>query len=186
MLYRYTIDNILSLLQTVGTLYKEQIVRFFAPELPAFHVVNLLNQLVVKHILIYDAEADTFSFIGAAHYEKNVQERVMKAFWVLAATGSADVIEIVMTRYPTQFMFITNKESDNCFDVTVVNSEHEALVAQRMRSIELIRDTSDVVSHIAVLRRPEDANMLKNAGFDMYCVIDPKTKEVKYYNLEEN
>lgn len=186
MLYRYTIDNILSLLQTVGTLKKEQIIRFFASELPAFHTENLLNQLAIKHILTYDAEADTFSFVGAAHYKKDVQERVMKAFWILVATGSSNVIEIMMTRYPTQFMFITNAEKDNIFDVTVVNSENEALLAQRFRSESIIRDTSDIVSHIAILRRPEDAYMLKNAGFDSYCVIDPSTKDVKYFQLDGN
>lgn len=186
MLYRFTIDNILTLLQTVGTLSKEQITRFFASELPASRVEGLLNQLAIKNILKYDKEADTFSFVGAAYYKKEAQDRVMKAFWVLVATGSENIIEIMMTRYPTQFLFITNAEKDNVFDVTVVNSEHEALLAQRVRSEFQIRDVSDIVSHIAILRRPEDAYMLKNAGFDSYCVIDPSTKEVKYFQLDGN
>ena len=38
MVYKYTIDNILSLLQTVGTLTKEQIMRFFSCELADYRV----------------------------------------------------------------------------------------------------------------------------------------------------
>ena len=87
-------------------------------------------------------------------------------------------------RASNQFVFITN--DGNIFDVTVVNSESEALLAQRIRSETIIRDVSDIVSHIAVLRRPEDAYMLKGAGFDNFCVIDPATKDVKYYQLDGN
>ena len=71
------------MLQTVGTLSKEQIMRFFSSELPDYRVEYLLNQLAIKHILIYDEEAETFSFIGAAHYKKETQAKLMKAFFML-------------------------------------------------------------------------------------------------------
>ena len=77
MVYKYTIDNILSLLQTVGTLTKEQIMRFFSCELADYRVEYLLNQLAIKHILVYDEEADTFSFVGAAHYRKETQAKLI-------------------------------------------------------------------------------------------------------------
>ena len=148
MVYKYTIDNILSLLQTVGTLTKEQIMRFFSCELADYRVEYLLNQLAIKHILVYD--------------EDNVQE-------------------IILTRFPTQFLFIT--PDGDTFDVTVVESEHDALLAQRIRSETILRGVSDIVTHIAILHRPEDVSMLKNAGFDYYCLIDPVTKDVKYVQL---
>ena len=90
MVYKYTIDNIISLLQTVGTLTKEQIMRFFSGELADYRVEYLLNQLAIKHILIYDEEADTFSFVGAAHYRKESQEKLIKSFWILVAAGSSN------------------------------------------------------------------------------------------------
>ena len=181
MVYKYTIDNILSLLQTVGTLTKEQIMRFFSCELADYRVEYLLNQLAIKHILVYDEEADTFSFVGAAHYRKETQAKLMKAFWVLVAAGSNNVQEIILTRFPTQFLFIT--PDGDTFDVTIVESEHDALLAQRIRSETILRGVSDIVTHIAILHRPEDVSMLKNAGFDYYCLIDPVTKDVKYVQL---
>jgi len=184
MVYRYTIDNIISLLQTVGTLSKEQIMRFFAGELADYRVEYLLNQLAIKHILIYDEQADTFSFVGAAHYRKETQAKLMRAFWILVAAGSNNIQEVILTRFPTQFLFIT--PMGETYDVTVVESEHDALLAQRVRSETILRGVSDIVTHIAVLQRPEDAFMLKNAGFDYYCLIDPATKDVKYVQLDGN
>lgn len=184
MVYKYTIDNILSLLQTVGTLSKEQIMRFFSSELADYRVEYLLNQLAIKHILIYDEQEDTFSFVGAAHYRKETQAKLMKAFWILVAAGSVNVQEIILTRFPTQFLFIT--PAGDTYDVTVVESEHDALLAQRIRSETLLRGVSDIVTHLAVLRKPEDAPMLKNAGFDYYCLIDPVTRDVKYVQLDGN
>ena len=184
MVYQYTIDNIISMLQTVGTLTKEQIMRFFSSELPDYRVEYLLNQLAIKHILIYDEEAETFSFIGAAHYKKETQAKLMKAFWILVAAGSNNVQEVILTRYPTQFLFIT--PTGDAYDVTVVESEHDALLAQRVRCETLLRGVSDIVTHLAVLRRQEDASMLKNAGFDYYCVIDPASKDVRYVQMDGN
>lgn len=184
MVYRYTIDNIISLLQTVGTLSKEQIMRFFAGELADYRVEYLLNQLAIKHILIYDEQADTFSFVGAAHYRKETQAKLMRAFWILVAAGSNNIQEVILTRFPTQFLFIT--PLGETYDVTVVESEHDALLAQRVRSETILRGVSDIVTHLAVLQRPEDAFMLKNAGFDYYCLIDPATKDVKYVQLDGN
>lgn len=184
MVYKFTIDNIISLLQTVGTLTKEQIMRFFSGELADYRVEYLLNQLAIKHILTYDEEEDTFSFVGAAHYRKESQEKLIKAFWILVAAGSSNVQEIILPRFPTQFLFIT--PTGDTYDVTVVESEHDALLAQRVRSETILRGVSDIVTHLAVLRRPEDAVMLKNAGFDYYCLIDPATKDVKYVQLDGN
>ena len=130
MVYKYTIDNILSLLQTVGTLTKEQIMRFFSGELADYRVEYLLDQLEIKHILKYDGEADTFSFVGAAHYQKETQAKLIRAFWILVAAGSNNVQEIILTRFPTQFLFIT--PAGDTYDVTVVESEHDALLAQRV------------------------------------------------------
>ena len=184
MIYRYTIDNILSLMQNMGTLKREQIKRFFSSELEPNRVEYLLNQLAIKHILIYNEDADTFSFVGAAPYSKDASDRLITAFWVLVAAGSNNVQEIILTRFPTQFLFIT--PAGDTYDVTVVESEHDALLAQRVRSETILRGVSDIVTHLAVLNRPEDAVMLKNAGFDYYCLIDPATKDVKYVQLDGN
>lgn len=182
MVYKYTIDNILSLMQTMGTLNKEQLKRFFASELEPNRVEYLLNQLEIKHILIHHPADDTFSFVGAAPYNTDSAKRLMRAFWVLVAAGSNSVQEVILTRYPTQFLFIT--PDNEAFDVTVVETPHEALLAQRVRGETIVRGVSDVVTHVAVLRSPDHVKYLKNCGFDCYCTIDPVTHNVKYYQLD--
>lgn len=182
MIYKYTIDNILSLMQNMGTLGKEQLKRFFSSELEPNRVEYLLNQLEIKHILIPDKKDETYTFVGAAPYSKDSAERLMTAFWVLVAAGSINVREVILTRYPTQFLFITH--DNNAYDVTVVYTEHEAILAQRVRSETIVRGLKDIVTHVAILRSREDAKLLKNCGFDNYCIIDPLTKNVKYYQLD--
>jgi len=184
MIYRYTIDNILTLMQNMGTLKREQIKRFFSSELEPNRVEYLLNQLAIKHILIYDEDADTFSFVGAAPYSKDASERLMRAFWVLVAAGSSNVQEIMLTRYPTQLLFISPE--NDAYDVTVVNTSHEAILAQRVRSETIMRGVSDIVTHVAVLQKKSDVTLLQNCGFDCYCTIDPLTQDVKYYQISGN
>ncbi len=182
MLYKYTIHNLLSLMQTAGTLKREQIKKFFSCELEPNRVEHLLNQLAIKHILSYNEKEDTFTFIGAAPYSDENSKKLIYSFWVLVAAGSNNVQEIMLTRYPTQFLFIT--PNNEAFDVTVVQSSHEALLAQRVRSESLSRGVSDIVTHVAVLYKKSDVKLLENCGFDCYCIIDPTTKDVKYYQIE--
>ena len=185
MLYRYTIDNLLSLMQTVGTLKKEQIVRYFMHELPDYRVEYLLNQLVIKHILVFDEATECYSFVGAAHFKKETQDKLIRAFWVLVAAGSGSIQEIMIPHYPTQFLAILH--TGKVFDVTVVDSPHDALLAQRIRSESLFRGVSDIVTHVALLRRADDVYMLSGCGFDNYCLVDPSIPEIgKYSPLDEN
>lgn len=184
MIFRYTSDNIMSLMQTVGTLQKDQIIGFFKHELPEYRIKYLLNQLTIKHILVYNEETDYYSFVGAAHFREETQKKQIRAFWVLVAAGSSNVLQILIPEYPTQFLFIgTNEE---VYDVTIVESHHDALLAQRIRSNSLFRGVSDPVTHTAILRRAEDVKMLEGCGFDNYCTIDPTTKEVTYYRIDDN
>ena len=185
MLYKYTIDNLVSLMQTIGTLKKEQIIRFFSAELASYRIEYLLNQLQIKRILTYDESTDCYSFVGAAHYKKEPQEKVMRAFWPLVAAGSNEVREIILPQYASsQILFIT--ENNDVFDVAVINTHHEALVAQRIRSELIPRGEKDVVSHVAVLKKKEDARILDGCGFDNICIIDPSSKNVSYIEVEDN
>ena len=184
MVYKYTIDNIMALMQSVGILKAEQIFRFFLSESPAFKTEYYLNQLVIKNILKYDSDNDTYAFVGAARKNDEIEKKHLKAFWAVSAIGSTNLLEILIPRYPFQFLFILN--DGEVFDLTVVESVHDALLAQRIRSESLQIGASDIVTHIAILKRDEDAYMLDNCGFDNYCIIDPNTHRVKYVRINEN
>lgn len=185
MLYKYTIDNLVSLMQTVGTLKKEQIIRFFSAELAPYRIEYLLNQLLIKHIFTYNETTDCYSFVGAAHYKDEPQEMVMRAFWPLVAAGSNNVREVILPQYSSaQILFITH--DNKAFDVAVIHTHHDALVSQRVRSELIPRGEKDVVSHVAVLKRKEDAKILDGCGFDNICIIDPSSKNVSYIEVEDN
>ena len=77
MVYRYTIDNILSLMQNVGRLERLQLKTFFSAELAPNKVEYLLNQLAVKHILIYNQEKDDYTFIGTPQMSADVSRRLV-------------------------------------------------------------------------------------------------------------
>ena len=103
---------------------------------------------------------------------------------MLVAAGSSNVQEIMLTRYPTQLLFISPE--NDAYDVTVVNTSHEAILAQRVRSETIMRGVSDIVTHVAVLQKKSDVTLLQNCGFDCYCTIDPLTQDVKYYQISGN
>ena len=169
MVYRYTIDNILSLMQNVGRLERLQLKTFFSAELAPNKVEYLLNQLAVKHILIYNQEKDDYTFIGTPQMSADVSRRLVYAFWVVAALGSTNVQEVFITRFPTQYLVITT--GNEVYDIT------------RVRSETLCKGVPDITNHIAVLIQDMDIKTLKNCGFDCYCTIDPTTKAVKYGQL---
>ena len=181
MVYRYTIDNILSLMQNVGRLERLQLKTFFSAELAPNKVEYLLNQLAVKHILIYNQEKDDYTFIGTPQMSADVSRRLVYAFWVVAALGSTNVQEVFITRFPTQYLVITS--GNEVYDITVVETLHDAVLAQRIRSETLCKGVPDITNHIAVLIQDMDIKTLKNCGFDCYCTIDPTTKAVKYGQL---
>ena len=183
MVYRYTIDNIMSLMQNVGTLERQQIKTFFSAELAPNKVEHFLDQLAIKHILIYNKERDTYSFIGTPQMSPDVSRRLLYAFWVIAALGSNNVQELFITRFPTQYLVITTE--NDVYDITVVETFHDAVLAQRIRSETLCKGLPDIINHIAVLGREIEITNLKNCGFDCYCTIDPVTKTVKYRQIED-
>ncbi len=186
MIYKYTENNIISLLQSVGTLEEGQLIRFFADELQPIRVQYLLNQLALDHELTYDSDKKTYSAIGVPEIVDEVMERRILAFWVVANMGSNSIYEIMTTRYPTQFLVI--KPDATTYDVTVVENEMEARVASRVMAESLLRGVEDDINHIAVLRRPSDVEKLKSvlieSGFDSCCTIDFKTKRPTYINFD--
>ena len=67
MIYRYTIDNILSLMQNMGTLKREQIKRFFSSELEP-NRVEYLQRLCDQ----YDGNAICLSTLGTSKKAKEI------------------------------------------------------------------------------------------------------------------
>lgn len=188
MLYQYTYRNIISLMQEMGKLRKDQIVKFFAKELAPMQTKHLLDQLEINHLLIYDEDEDTYRFIGAPKYKPDWEKRIIHAFWVLVSIGSNDIVQILRCRYPIQIAFIT--PDNNIYDITIITNEQEAQLAQVIFDRQTPREsngkkTDDVVVHIGVVYRESDIQLLDKYGFDVCAMIDQNTHEVKYSYFDE-
>ena len=186
MIYKYTERNIEALLQSVGTLEEDQLIRFFADELQPNRVKYLLNQLSMDHVITCDKEHKTYSSLGAPDVIDEVAERRILAFWAIANMGSNSVYEIMTTRYPTQYLVIGPDAVT--YDLSVVETPTEARVASRVFAESLMRGVEDDITHIAVLRRPSDVEKLKSvlieSGFDCCVTIDFETKKPTYVTFD--
>jgi hypothetical protein len=186
MIYNYTETNIVSLLQSVGTLEEGQLVRFFSSELQPIRVKYLLNELVLNRVITFDKDHCTYSAVGTPSVIDEIVERRILAFWAVANMGSNGVYEILTTRYPTQFLVIAPDATT--YDFTVIESDLEARVAARVLAESLMRGVEDDINHVAVLRRPSEVERLRSVlietGFDCCCTIDYQTKAVSYVTFD--
>lgn len=182
MLYEYVFQNILSLLQGVGTLQGDQIITLFSSELSAAGVQRILTDLVLKNVLRYDAYTDQYSFYAAPKIKGNVLKRRIDAFWVIANWGSENIISIDLLEYPSQYSVI---DTDNkCHDITVCATEQDANSAMKKIKRYMINGRPDEVNHIAVVYDDTVGKQLQQFGFDSYAMINPETHRMKYIQYE--
>ena len=183
MLYQETLYNLLSCMQEMGKLKREQIIKFFASELPPMQIRHLLDQMEINHKLIYDDSDDTYRFPGAPRFIPGWDKKMIYAFWVMVQTGSKNVVQLMRARYPSQIAFIT---PDNyLFDITVISSEQDAKLAQKIRNDHLARNEVDMTTHIGIVYRDSDIKLLDAYGFDLCARINPHTHEVTYTKFED-
>ena len=182
MLYKHTKDNMKALMQQVGFLEREQIIRFFSDAMPAQNVDKLIRELISYNTLKEDPVTGLIYYSAAPELKPFIRNGRIKAFWVLANWGSENINAVYTLNYPSQFMIIS---SDNiAFDVTVCNSTNEAQIVRHMWDANAIKGVPDDINHIAVVDNHELGSKLKVYGFDNYCIIDPFTSETDYYNYD--
>ena len=178
MIYDSTEKNIISLLQSVGSLERAQLIRFFSDAMPAVKVEGLLRTLTAYSFLRYDGNLDRFSYHNATDMTEELEKRKIRAFWIAAQCGSREVLQIYSTEYPTQLTFINPKNI--VFDVTVCYSENEGLLAKQIRDRQSVKGVPDATNHIAVVTDPNLGARLGRYGFDCFCTLDPKTHVPHY------
>ena len=182
MLYEYVHQNILTLLQRVGTLQRKQIITLFKSELSASGVQRILNSYVQCNEFKYDPGKDRYSFHSAPKVNEVVLSRRIDAFWVIANWGSENIISIDLLEYPSQYSVI---DTDNkCYDITVCATEQDGELAMQKRLRYMIAGRPDDVIHIAVVYFDPVGENLRQFGFDSYATIDPVTHAMTYYTYD--
>ncbi len=182
MMYEYTQYNLISLMQSVGTLEREQLVRFFSDEMSQARIGKMLEKLVLANYLKYDPATEQYTYHAAPEIKKDIVDRKILAFWPLASWGSNSLLQIYPLDYPSQFMAIT---PDNIvYDITVCRSTNEAQIAKTVRDLHAVKGVADDINHMAVVTSASIGEQLRPYGFDMYCTIHPFSHEPSYTMLE--
>lgn len=176
--------KVLSLLQNLGALEREQILRFFSAEVPATRLEVILKHLDDYSMINYNKATDTYAFHSDPLELSQKQKLVISAFWIAAANGSHQTLELCRVEYPQQYLFVDTRNL--AFDVTMVYDENTASLAYRLRKARLPQGVPDLVTHLGVVRNHElGAKLIVNYGFDYYVMVNPETKEITYYDYEE-
>ena len=182
MIYQETLFNLMACMQEMGKLRRDQIIKFFASELPPMQVKHLLDQMTINHKLVYDEAEDTYRFPGAPRFIPGWDKKMIHAFWVLVQAGSQNVMEIMRARYPSQLAFIS--PDNHIFDITIISNEQDAKLAQKIRNDHVAKNEVDITTHIGIVYRDTDIKLLESYGFDLCAKINPNTHEVTYVKFE--
>ena len=183
MLYKYTKDNIVRLLHSVGVLELDQITQFFSDQLTKIKTEELVENLCSYHVLQKDSQReDLIRYHSGKIPNREVEKRKIEAFWVIASMGSKNVLEVIDMTYPTQYMFW---DPDNhIYDITIVRELSDASLSARIRQVKQMKDMTDDVRHIALCTDLTLGTGLRHFGFNYLCTVDPKTHKVETMKLE--
>lgn len=181
MIYKYTADNIYTLMQQAGTLERQQIVRFFSDVTPEDQLDRLLYRFTVDRFLHYDEATDRFTYHAAPELDEVYIRRRISAFWPIANFRSQSCRLITSMSYPFSFFLVDN---DNfCYDFTWCSSVNVATACRKLWSISYSKDVPDDINHIAVVADKSFGESLRGWGFDSFCTIDPVTHGTSYVML---
>lgn len=180
----YMFLSIKDLICSIGALRKEQIIRYFSDFMLSDRIEKVLNLLCERHILVFNEDLNCYSYGVKAIRKTKLIERITRAFWPIAEIGADEIREVVLSPVmSSQIIFVT--QDNFVFDVAVINTRSEALIAERIRRELIPTEEKDSVIHIAIIPTAEDAGILKGCGFDDICLIDPVTNNVSYIALED-
>lgn len=189
MINCYTYDNLIELMQHLGTVRYDQLFTFFRNDINHDALEELIRDCIVYHILELSNDKQWLSYHAAPKRKSEFVRRDSYAFWCIADIGSDKINSVTRLAYPSQFMFITTAEEDEdgericdelVYDLTVCSSEAEAALAQRIREMNTLKGTPDTVNHVAVLYSKDMIDIVKPYGFDSWCVIDRQTHIPEY------
>lgn len=174
MLYEATPDNLRFIVRAVGTLKKEQILRFFSDTVDSMNLEYYIKELTDSRIFDYDETRELVSWHTRTRFIDAIVEARIKAFWIITSFRSNAIKEIDLLPYPSQFQFITH--NNGVYDITVVNMPQDAMLAQSARNRTLYEGVEDEVNHIALVSNERLGLALGPYGFDSFCTLDKDMK----------
>ena len=204
------LENMINVVRSVGTVSVPQLVYFFRDVCPNKTDVELcIKDLMIRHILIYNKAYNWVSFHSAPKEKDEMIRRKVMAFWIIANVASDNVREIYPMGYPSQLIFVVEREGydpeDTAAEDADINSEkadeysgfYDITVCEDLKDASLYgvtknlneRSILDDVNHIALVPNDEVGREALKYGFDNYCILakDPDQNAMipQYSNGEE-
>ena len=182
MMYEYFKDNLKCLMQTVGVLNRQQLLRFFSDTMPESRIKYWLERMVLANMLDYDEKTDRYSWRGYCKLNKELTDRRITAFWVLANWGSSKITTVEVLAYPQQYWVITSENVS--YDIAVCKTTNDASLVMNKLRLQSVKGESDETIHIAIVPNDTIGAEMQNYGFDCYCILNPLTHEAAYTTID--
>lgn len=178
MIYEFTEHNLISLMQNVGTLDRDQLIRFFSDEMSETRIKKMLDKMVLQNFLKFDLKSNRYTYHAYPELKPDIIDKKIRAFWPIASWGSNEITQIYVLKYPFQYMVVTPENI--AYDITVCSSTAEAQLAKNLWMRYAIAGVPDDVNHMAVVTSDKLGEQLQAYGFDMYCTLDSISHEPNY------
>lgn len=173
MEFVHTRQALEKIVETVGTVYIEQLEMFFRNAEDAGNVRYYIKELIALRIFDYDKERNLVRWHTGPKLKDEIVRRRLMAFWLIAYYDESNIREVIPLAYPSQFYFIM--QDNTSYDVTVCLSETEAKTAFRVRNLYQCKAEDDDVNHIVIVRTHEVGKAVMaepSTDFDSYCILD--------------
>lgn len=166
---------------------EEQLLMFFGNETNEVNMSDLIRALIKDRRLIrqvQSGEYEVITVIRPIRFTKRAVQEFLDAFWVVANMGSEQVRYIQACNNATKYIVIMDDESSTTYDITCCQTPEDARVGLIFR--DPVGD-EDFIGHIALCYSKEAGDAMKPQlrayGYDMFCVVDPETHLVTYYDI---
>lgn len=159
-----------TIVQAMGTVDAEQLIRFFRNANDAGSVEYYIKEFIAAKIFDYDRAKNHVTFHGTPAFKDFVISVRIMAFWIIAYFGYERVREVIPIQNRSQLLLIT--ESNETYELTVCITKQDVSAAAVLRRLYQIRGQEDDVNHIAVVRSHDIGAIALDYGFDSYCIYD--------------
>lgn len=170
MIYEATVDNLISLVRTIGFAQIDQLNRFFRDVEDKDNVPFYISELVKRRMFDLDSTKSIVKFHNYPNLKTTEAKSLMRAFWVIASFGSNNIRHVAMLPYPSQYYFVS---ADNeAYDLTICATITDAQLAARSFRFAIPENAVDTINHIAIVNSVQEGEALAQYKFDSYCIFD--------------
>lgn len=186
----FLVDKILHVVDTIGVVKIEQIMRMFRLYGEST-VLHQLATLAAAHKVNYDRDGGIISSRVQLMRDEGAQEMLTYAFWVLATFGDEKIDSFWLREAPSQLLWI-ERDTNIIRDITVMHysnldltgylwiTTHNTLLP-KIEADDGTMKSLDICEHIALLYDESDMEAAMKYGFDRYCFLSKDEFIPNYY-----